>query len=75
MWDNIKVEWWIWWDFQSKSLKNSNNIDKSINITQLNEIKEEIKKENRFWSWVAGLISWIIWWIISWIIVFYITIK
>ncbi len=20
-WDNIKVEWWIWWDFQSKSLK------------------------------------------------------
>lgn len=52
-----------------KSIKFTNN----ITIAQLNEIKDEIKKENKFLAWVSWFISWTLSWILSGYIVYVLT--
>ncbi len=77
--DSFNIGWNVE-QFQNKAWKSTQNLDKSINFTEfnttiLNELKEDIKKSNRFLAWFSGLLSWIIWWVISWIIVYLITSK
>lgn len=57
---------------QNSNMSNNSN-NQYITIKQLNQIKEEIKKENKllqdnikrwnkFWWWILGVISWVISW-------------
>jgi len=76
--DKFNINWNVE-QLQNKTKKSNQNIDKSINFNQsniiLNEIKDDIKKSNKYLAWFAWLLSWIIWWIISWLVIYLIIWK